>query len=78
MESSRLTINSKLLVSELKNFIASGGSYAAKIGETDDLVMSTILALRMATELRNFLPEIDSQIRDSSDSDIQPMPFVML
>jgi hypothetical protein len=78
VESSRLTINSKLLVSELKNFIASGGSYAAKIGETDDLVMSTILALRMATELRNFLPEIDSQIRDSSDSDIQPMPFVML
>ena len=78
VESSRLTINSKLLVSELKNFIASGGSYAAKIGETDDLVMSTILALRMATELRNFLPEIDSLIRDSSDSDIQPMPFVML
>ena len=78
VETSRLTMNSKLLVSELKNFIASGGSYAAKIGETDDLVMSTILALRMATELRNFLPEIDSQIRDSSDSDIQPMPFVML
>ena len=78
VESSRLTVNSKLLVSELKNFIASGGSYAAKIGETDDLVMSTVLALRMAAELKNYLPEIDDYMRDSSDSHVTPMPFVML
>lgn len=78
VESSRLTVNSKLLVSELKNFIASGGSYAAKIGETDDLVMSTVLALRMAAELKNYLPEIDNYMRDSSDSYVTPMPFVML
>ena len=69
---------SKRLVSELKNFIASGGSYAAKIGETDDLVMSTVLALRMAAELKNYLPEIDDYMRDSSDSHVTPMPFVML
>ena len=67
-----------MLVSELKSFIANGTSYAAKIGETDDLVMSTILALRMATTLKNYVPELDSQIRDSNDFTRDPMPFVLV
>jgi hypothetical protein len=78
VESSRLKVNSKLLVSELKCFVASGGSYAAKTGETDDLVMSLILSLRMANELKNYLPELDTQMSDGSDYDMQPMPFVIM
>jgi hypothetical protein len=66
------------LISELKNFIASGGSYAAKQGETDDLVMSTILALRIANELKNYVPELETSLRDGSDDYDQPMPFIML
>jgi len=78
IETDKMTVKSKLLVSEFKNFIASGGSYAAKIGETDDLVMSTVLAVRMATELKNYLPDLDNQLRDASDPDSQPMPFIIL
>ena len=78
IETDKMTINSKMLVSELKSFIANGTSYAAKIGETDDLVMSTILALRMATTLKNYVPELDSQIRDSNDFTRDPMPFVLV
>lgn len=78
VETDRLKVKSKLLVSELKNFIANGTSYAAKIGETDDLVMATLLAVRMATEIKNYLPELDNHMRDGSDQDIAPMPFVIV
>jgi hypothetical protein len=78
VETNRLKVKSKLLVSELKNFIANGTSYAAKIGETDDLVMATLLAVLMATEIKNYLPELDSHMRDGSDQDIAPMPFVIV
>jgi hypothetical protein len=78
VESSKMHIRSKPLISELKNFIAHGGSYAAKQGETDDLVMSTILALRIANELKNYVPELDNSLRDGSEDYDQPMPFIML
>ena len=78
IESSKMHIRSKPLISELKNFIAHGGSYAAKQGETDDLVMSTILALRIANELKNYVPELDNSLRDGSEDYDQPMPFIML
>jgi hypothetical protein len=38
------------LISELKTFVALGSSYAAKPGETDDLVMSSLLAVRMLAD----------------------------
>lgn len=78
IESSKMHIRSKPLISELKNFIASGGSYAAKQGETDDLVMSTILALRIANELKNYVPELETSLRDGNEDYEQPMPFIML
>ena len=71
-----MQINSRSLISELKTFVASGVSYAAKIGETDDLVMSTILAVRMMQTLQNFYSEMDSQMKDHGDNIIEPMPFI--
>lgn len=76
VETGRMKINSKSLVSELKTFVASGTSYAAKIGETDDLVMSTILAVRMMVTLQNFYLELDQQMKDHGDVIIEPMPFI--
>ena len=78
VESNRLRVKSKMLVSELKTFIANGSSYAAKLGETDDLVMATLLAVRMATEIKNYLPDLDDHMRDGSEIDVQPMPFVIM
>ena len=78
VETGKMTINSKNLISEFKTFIANGASYSAKLGETDDLVMSTVLAVRIANELKNYVPELDMQIRDTNDYDISPMPFVVV
>jgi hypothetical protein len=75
VESKKMVINSAPLVSELKTFVAHGTSYAAKPGETDDLVMSTVLAVRMMMMLQNYHTEMDSQMRDFSDSMVEPMPF---
>lgn len=76
VESGKLTIHSENLISELKTFVASGGSYAAKIGENDDLVMATLLAVRMFQHLQNYNENLDAHIRDHSE-DIEPMPFIM-
>ena len=54
VETKRLIVASKPLISELKTFVASGSSYAAKIGEHDDLVLSSLLALRMIQLLQSF------------------------
>ena len=78
IETKRMTINSASLISELKNFVASGAGYAAKPGETDDLVMATILVVRMLQLLQTYHIELDAQMRDHQDSIIEPLPFVML
>jgi len=78
VETKRIHLASKALISELKVFVAAGNSYSAKIGEHDDLVMSLLLAVRMATFLREFDPSLDEKLKDGSDEMIMPMPFVML
>ena len=78
VETEKVKINSKLLISELKSFIAQGNSYSAKTGDTDDLVMSTLLVMRMAQVVKSYNPELDIHIRDSDDFSIEPMPFVMI
>jgi hypothetical protein len=74
LESNKMKLHSQPLVSELKTFIASGGSYKAKIGETDDLVMATLLIVRMIQHLQDFVIDIDTHVRDHSET-IEPMPF---
>jgi hypothetical protein len=77
VESKKMTINSQPLVSELKNFVAHGTSYAAKPGEHDDLVMATVLAVRMMQMLQNYHAELSSGISDYDDETIEPMPFIV-
>jgi Terminase large subunit, T4likevirus-type, N-terminal/Terminase RNaseH-like domain len=76
IESGKMKVRSSALISELKTFVASGLSYSAKIGETDDLVMSTILAIRMMQTLQQYHPEMDQQLRDFGDVIVPPMPFI--
>ena len=76
IETGRMRINSASLITELKNFIAHGASYAAKVGETDDLVMATLLAVRMMQLLQSYHQELDTQLRDHADTIIEPMPFI--
>lgn len=76
IETGRMKIRSSSLVSELKTFVAHGVSYAAKPGETDDLVMASLLAVRMMQQLQNYHQEMDSAMRDHGDTIIEPMPFI--
>ena len=69
-----MTIHSRSLISELKAFVASGGSYAAKIGDTDDLVMASLLVIRILQQLSDFHSDLENQIRDHEEM-IAPLPF---
>ena len=77
IENHRMTVNSSNLISELKAFVASGTGYAAKPGDTDDLVMSTLLVIRMLQVLQSYHSDLDLQMRDHQDTIIEPLPFIM-
>ena len=58
VESNKIRIHSKPLISELKNFVARGSSFSAKPGEHDDLVMSLLLGIRMIEYIATFEDEV--------------------
>jgi len=78
VENKKLFLKSKNLISELKTFVATGPGFAAKLGETDDLVTSLLLVLRMIQSLQSYDAELDEKLRDSIDDYIAPMPFIMI
>jgi hypothetical protein len=76
VESKRLGIHSKALISELKTYIAKGVSFEAKVGSHDDLVSSTLLAIRMALMLQEWDPAIYDKMREERDDEfVMPMPI---
>jgi hypothetical protein len=77
VENDSMIIKSKNLVSEMKNFVASGNSFKAKPGEHDDLVMSTLLAVRMASTISSWDQKLFERLRDSAEELIMPMPIIM-
>jgi hypothetical protein len=77
IETRKLKVASKMLVSELKNFIAKGISYEAKIGETDDLVASMLLVIRMMQAIQDFDANVDDTLR-SEDEELLPLPFIVM
>lgn len=74
IESKKLKVNSRSLITELKAFVASGGSYAAKTGDQDDLVMATLLVVRMLQQLSDYHYNLEEQMRDHSEF-LAPLPF---
>jgi hypothetical protein len=74
LENKKMKINSRSLISELKAFVAHGGSYAAKIGDTDDLIMATLLVVRIIQELGSYHLELDNYVRDHEEM-VAPLPF---
>ena len=58
VETDKIRIKSKALLSEIKNFVAKGNSFAAKPGEHDDLVMSFLLCIRMVDYIATFEDEV--------------------
>ena len=78
VETNKMLVHSKPLISEFKTFVAHGTSFAAKPGETDDLVMATLLVIRMLQVLTSYHQELDKQMTDFNDEKIEPMPFIAM
>jgi len=78
VETKRMVVNSKPLITEFKHFVAHGASYAAKPGEHDDLVMALLLTIRMFAILKDYHKELSGQLRDYGDDIIEPMPFIAM
>ena len=77
IENDKMKVRSKTLISELKAFVATGSSFQAKSGMTDDLVSATLLALRMMAVLKDWDPRIYSTFTQAEDiEDYEaPMPI---
>ena len=80
IESGKLTINSRGLLSELKVFVSRGNTYEARIGQTDDLIMAMILAIRMTDYISTWDDKsqaaINSNVGSGEESDSSaPMPM---
>jgi len=77
IESNKLELASGPLISELKNFVATGSTYKAKLGESDDLISALLLCLRIITVLRDWDPRIYNTFKSmEEEEDYQaPMPI---
>lgn len=79
-ESGKIRFSSGLLIHELKNYINSGASFKARQGETDDLVSSLLVVLRIIEIISKWNEEASdciSQIIDSEESYLDPLPVVV-
>lgn len=80
IESNRMKINSKGLLSELKVFVSRGNTFEARIGQTDDLIMAMILSVRMIDYISTWDDKsqsaINSNVHDVTDSSFDaPLPI---
>ena len=75
VETKKMTLNSKPLVSELKTFVSTGLGFKAKSGEHDDLVSSTLLIIRMADVLADWDPKIYDKMTEKLSEDQIPLPI---
>jgi len=75
IETNKMKIHSKPLISELKTFVAKNISFAAKVGAEDDLVSALLLTVRMIMLLQDWDPAIYDKMREDVHDDYDmPMP----
>ena len=81
VETNKMQIRSKTLISQLKNYVSKGDSFAAKSGEHDDLVSALLLIVRMSAVISKWDDRTADHMRDDSLIDIEhlvePMPISM-
>lgn len=75
VETNKMRLNSKPLISELKTYVATGLGFKAKSGEHDDLVSSTLLIMRMADVLADWDPQVYDKMTERITEESMPMPI---
>lgn len=90
VESGRMKIASRFLLSQLKNFVSTGGSFKGKGDEKDDLVMAALFCVRVIqiisswdSDLENVVNQLGYKLEDDDydggeGDDDAPMPFVFI
>jgi hypothetical protein len=92
IEQNKLKVYSKAFLRELKCFVARGNTFGAQPGETDDLVMSMVIACRMINFISTFEDDIfdvvKQNVRGEGEDDLssddpldeydEPMPIGLL
>jgi hypothetical protein len=80
LEGRRMTIYSAPLIDELRNFVQTSASFAARVGKHDDLVSATLLTIRILLIISHWDSEVNNRLSDAVDLDdveIAPMPFIV-
>ena len=79
VETRRMTLRSKALMTELKNFVRGGGSYKGKPGVNDDLVLAVLHIIRLLQIVANWDDDIGDilKVDNTDDYDDAPMPIVL-
>jgi hypothetical protein len=75
IETNKMTLKSKPLLSELKTYVASGLGFKAKSGEHDDLVSGVLLVIRMANVLADWDPKIYEKMTEKISEEQMPLPI---
>lgn len=80
IESGKMKLNSKGILSELKVFVSRGNTFEARVGQTDDLIMAMILAIRMTDYISTWDDKsqaaINSNVAMGEDNSYDaPMPI---
>jgi hypothetical protein len=79
IESGKMKLNSRGILSELKVFVSRGNTFEARIGQTDDLIMAMILAIRMTDYISTWDDQSQAAINSNIATDHEssydaPMP----
>jgi len=79
IESGKMKLNSRGILSELKVFVSRGNTFEARIGQTDDLIMAMILAVRMTDYISTWDDQSQAAINSNIATDHEssydaPMP----
>jgi len=75
VEEKKVQIYSRNLIQELKTFVARGRSYAAKDGAHDDLVMASVLCIRIVQLITKHDREAFEELVDPLGDDPLDMPM---
>jgi len=75
IETNKMKIHSKALISELKTYVAEGVTFKAKTGHHDDLVASMLLNIRMISTLQEWDPAVYDKMRDQEGLDEYDLPM---
>lgn len=75
IETQKLKVRSKALISELKTYVGEGVTFKAKAGQHDDLVASMLLAIRMVMTLQDWDPLVYDKMRDQTGLEEHDLPM---